>query len=147
MDRLGDVSQQPCVLCAESVSKDGRYVWEDRLWRLWTRTTGKVPGYSFLNSKRHIPYLTDLDGDEAATLGPVLARITRAIRAATGASLVYLHVFGDGAAHFHMHLVPHRPGDALNTQVVREDAGNDASVADLAGVADQLARVLASKEA
>jgi len=46
-----------------------------------------------------------------------------------------------------MHLVPHRPGDALNTQVVREDAGNDASVADLAGVADQLARVLASKEA
>lgn len=139
------MGQQPCVLCAESASNDGRYVWEDRLWRLWTRTTGKVPGYSFLNSRRHIPYITDLDGDEAATLGPVLARITRAIRVATGASLIYLHVFGDGAAHLHMHLVPHQPGDALNTQVVRDDAGNDASLADLTRVAEQIERVLTSK--
>ena len=44
-----------------------------------------------------------------------------------------------------MHLVPHQPGDALNTQVVRDDAGNDASLADLARVAEQIERVLTSK--
>jgi diadenosine tetraphosphate (Ap4A) HIT family hydrolase len=78
-----------------------------------------VPGYSYLNSRRHIPYVTDLDGPEAASLGTVLARCARAIREATGAALVYVHVFGDGAAHLHFHLIPHLPGDALSSEVVR----------------------------
>jgi diadenosine tetraphosphate (Ap4A) HIT family hydrolase len=88
-----------------------------------------VPGYSFLNSRRHIPYVTDLDGEEAASLGTVLRRVTRALRQSTGASLVYVHIFGDGAAHLHLHLVPHTLGDALSTQVVRAatpDADADA---------------------
>jgi diadenosine tetraphosphate (Ap4A) HIT family hydrolase len=131
-----------CVLCGLSDSNDGRYVWEDRLWRLWTRTTGKVPGYSFLNPRRHVPYITDLDGDEAATLGAVLAHVTSVLRFTTGASLVYLHVFGDGAGHFHIHLVPHTTGDTLSTQVVRDEAP-DASVEALRDAAERIARALA----
>jgi diadenosine tetraphosphate (Ap4A) HIT family hydrolase len=109
---------------------------------LWTLTTGKVPGYSFLTSKRHIPYLADLDGAEASALGPVLARLSAAIREATDAELVHIHVFGDGAAHFHLHLVPHTRGDSLNMTVVREDAADEASEATLAAVAARLSATL-----
>jgi hypothetical protein len=27
--------------------------------------------------------------------------------------------FGDGVAHLHVHLAPHRQGDALNSQMIR----------------------------
>lgn len=73
-----------CVLCLETPPTDsvsrGRYVWEDENWRLWTVTAGSVPGYSYLNARRHIPHITDLDGPEAMTLGSVLARVTRVLR-------------------------------------------------------------------
>lgn len=94
-------------------------VWEDRLWRLTTSIEGYVPGFSFLEPKRHIPHVTDLDGEEAATLGAVLAHVTSALKEVTGAELVYVYVFGGGIPHVHLHLAPHRGGDALNTQMIR----------------------------
>ena len=62
---------------------------------------------------------TDLDGQEAASLGAVLARTTATLKQATGAELVYLYVFGGGIPHLHIHLATHRAGDALNTQIIR----------------------------
>jgi len=81
------MAEDTCVLCALGDSENGRYVWEDDQWRLWTRTTGPVPGYSCVNSRRPIPYITDLDGPEAASLGAVLARCAWTIREASGAEL------------------------------------------------------------
>ncbi|HEY8655553.1 MAG TPA: HIT family protein [Candidatus Limnocylindria bacterium] len=112
----------PCVLCApERASAEllRVIVWEDDLWRLSTTVYGAVPGFSYLEPKRHIPHITDLDGPEAQTFGPVLARVTTAIRGATGADLVYVYVFGGGVAHLHVHLAPHREGDALSTAIIR----------------------------
>jgi diadenosine tetraphosphate (Ap4A) HIT family hydrolase len=90
-------------------------VWEDERWRLTTSTGpgDPTPGFSYLEPKRHIPHITDLDGEEATTFGPVVARCCSALKAATGAELVYVYVFGDSIAHLHLHLAPHRPGDAL----------------------------------
>ena len=53
-------------------------VWEDALWRLTVSLAAEVPGFAYLEPKRHVPYVTDLDGAEAATFGAVLARCTRA---------------------------------------------------------------------
>jgi diadenosine tetraphosphate (Ap4A) HIT family hydrolase len=94
-------------------------VWEDRLWRLTVSLAAEVPGFAYLEPKRHIPYITDLDGAEAASLGPVLARVTGALREETGAEIVYVYIFGDGIPHLHIHLAPHKSGDALNSQMVR----------------------------
>jgi diadenosine tetraphosphate (Ap4A) HIT family hydrolase len=33
--------------------------------------------------------------------------------------IVYAYIFGDGVPHLHVHLAPHRPGDALNDQMIR----------------------------
>ena len=111
-----------CVLCrgrAGDPELERLEVWEDDLWRLTTAQGGEVPGFSYLEPKRHSPHLTDLDGAEAATFGGVLARTSGALREATGAELVYVYVFGDGIPHLHLHLAPHRRGDALNDRMIR----------------------------
>ncbi len=94
-------------------------VWEDAHWRLTVAAEGEVAGFSYLEPKRHVPHITDLEGDEARTLGPVLALVTRALREVTGAELVYLYVFGGGIPHLHIHLAPHTSGDALNDRLIR----------------------------
>ena len=111
-----------CLLC-DGDATDARFgrirVWEDDLWRLSLSGRGYVRGFGYLEPKRHVPHITDLDGEEAATFGSVLARVTTALREAAEAELVYVYVFGGGIAHLHVHLGPHRAGDALATDVIR----------------------------
>jgi diadenosine tetraphosphate (Ap4A) HIT family hydrolase len=94
-------------------------VWQDALWRLTVSLAAEVPGFAYLEPKRHIGFVTDLDGAEAETFGAVLARCTRTLKEATGAEIVYVYIFGDGVPHLHLHLAPHRAGDALNDQFIR----------------------------
>lgn len=111
-----------CIICRgrDADPELGREeVWEDDLWRLTTAIQGETFGFSYLEPKRHIPHITDLDGDEAATFGPVLAKVTRVLKQAVGAELVYIYVFGGGVPHLHLHLAPHSEGDALNEQMIK----------------------------
>lgn len=94
-----------CVLCADAFP-GRRRVWQDGLWRLSVVLRGAVAGFCHLEPVRHIAYVTDLDGPEAASLGGVLAFATGAVKRATGADLVYVYVFGDRVAHLHFNLAP-----------------------------------------
>ena len=98
-------------------------IWEDALWRLTTSVgPGDVTrGFSYLEPKRHIPSVADMDGDEAATFGSVLARCASVLREATEAALVYVYIFGDHVPHMHVHLAPHVEGDALNGSMIKGD--------------------------
>ncbi len=115
-------TKSECVLC-RGVAGDAELqriqVWENALWRLTLSLEAEVPGFAYLEPKRHIPHITDLDGEEARTFGEVLARVTQVLREETGAELVYVYVFGGGVPHLHVHLAPHRSNDALNTQMIR----------------------------
>ena len=117
--------KQHCVDCVICRGPDGdaelgrAQVWEDDLWRLTMSLEAEVLGFSYLEPKRHIPHVTDLDGDEARTFGGVLARVGSALKAETAASVVYLYVFGEGVPHLHVHLAPHHDGDALNANMIR----------------------------
>src|SRR5664279_1552741 len=105
-----------CLLCRPEVADRelGRTeVWHDRLWRVTVSLVAPVLGFGYLEPKRHIPYITDLAGEEAQTLGPTLAKVTATLRAATDADLVYVNVFGERHAHLHFNLAPHRTGDGL----------------------------------
>lgn len=106
-----------CLLCdppRAAAAFGRRTVWQSRLWRLSLVEAGSpVLGFGHLETVRHMPYVTDLDGEEAATLGSTLARVTSALRKVTGADLVYVYVFGDRVAHLHFNLAPHRDGDAV----------------------------------
>ncbi len=101
-----------CLLCTESFPGRVR-VWSDGLWRLSVLGHGAVAGFAHLEPLRHIPTIADLDGPEARTLGAVLAGVTRAMRAATGASRVYVYVFGERVAHLHFNLAPQHEGGPL----------------------------------
>ncbi len=115
-------TRSDCIICrgaAGDTELQRIEVWQDAHWRLTTSLFAEVPGFSYLEPKRHIPHITDLNGEEARTFGVALAQVSRALRDATGAELVYVYIFGGGVAHLHVHLAPHRPGDALNTQMIR----------------------------
>jgi diadenosine tetraphosphate (Ap4A) HIT family hydrolase len=116
------VSEPGCLLCDGERAADElnrAIVWEDDRWRLSMSRRGYTTGFGYLEPKRHVPHVTDLDGEEAATFGPVLARITRALKEAAGTDLVYVYIFGGGIPHLHVHLGPHREGDALNENIIR----------------------------
>jgi len=113
-----------CALC-RGVSGDAELgreqVWENKLWRLTTSVGPGDPtaGFSYLEPKRHISHITDLDREEGATFGSVLARCATALKTAAGAELVYVYVFGGGIPHLHVHLAPHIAGDALNDTLLK----------------------------
>ena len=115
-------SSADCVICRgpDGDAEFERFqVWEDRHWRLTVSLAAEVPGFAYLEPKRHVPHITELDGPEAQSFGEVLARTTKALREETGAALVYVYIFGDGVPHLHVHLAPHRANDALSSQMVR----------------------------
>jgi diadenosine tetraphosphate (Ap4A) HIT family hydrolase len=113
-----------CVLCrgvAGDAELGRELIWEDGLWRL-TMSVGPgdvTPGFSYLEPKRHIRSVADMDSEEAATFGSVLARCTSALREAAGTELVYVYIFGDHVPHMHAHLAPHLEGDALNGSMLK----------------------------
>lgn len=111
-----------CALCAgpeRDAELDRAEVWRDARWRLSMSVSGYTPGFSYLEPLRHVPHIEDLDGEEAATFGPTIARVTRALREATQAERVFVYIFGGGIPHLHVHLAPHVTGDALNSAIIR----------------------------
>jgi len=114
-------TQQLCLLC---LGADGDpvferlQVWEDGLWRLTVSLDAEITGMSYLEPKRHIPHITDLDDKEGQTLGTVLGKVSKSLQEASGANQVFLHVFGGHINHLHFFLVPHRPGDGAAAHIV-----------------------------
>lgn len=67
-------------------------------------------GYLMVEPRRHAARLGDLTDDEAAGVGVVANRLSRALREVAGADHVYSFVFGDHVPHLHVHLAPRYPG-------------------------------------
>jgi len=79
------VTENGCLLCRVEDADayfGRRRVWEDAYWRLSVVMHGAVVGFAHLEPHRHLPAITDLDGVEAVTLGPALARTADALRTA-----------------------------------------------------------------
>ena len=116
------MTETDCIMC-RGAEADGELdrveVWQDAHWRLTFSLSSEVLGFSYLEPKCHISHIHTLDGEEAKTFGPALARCTAALKEATGADVVYVYIFGDGVPHLHLHLAPHRAGDALSDQMIR----------------------------
>lgn len=120
--------EDDCAICAGPAGDTGLgrvEVWRDGLWRLSMSTEGYTLGFSYLEPLRHVPHIEDLDGGEAMTFGPTLARVCAALRQAAGAERVFVYVFGGGIAHLHVHLGPHVTGDALNTAIIRGEVAEE----------------------
>jgi diadenosine tetraphosphate (Ap4A) HIT family hydrolase len=63
-------------------------------------------GAVWLASRSHVDSFCDLPPDAASTFVDVVARVERGILSLGDVARVHLYRWGDGAAHFHVWLIP-----------------------------------------
>src|SRR5688572_18039760 len=94
-----------CPLCDPDTTDDrfGRLrVWESEDWRASVLLRGAaVAGTVVLESVTHVPDIAYLNGPAAATLGGTLSLLSRSLRDAAEAEVVYVYSFGIGTRHLH----------------------------------------------
>jgi diadenosine tetraphosphate (Ap4A) HIT family hydrolase len=102
-DRSG-LTPQTCSACA---APDESYVWTDDHWRL--RGMGEpspVPGIVLLEPRDHHDSYVDLPPERLAEIGPLTARVERALLSLGDVARVHVARYGDGGAHFHLWFFP-----------------------------------------
>lgn len=70
-----------------------------------------LPGWLILDSLRHVGGPADFSDEECMALGPMLRRSSALVRQLSGCDRVYAIAFGEGARHFHLHLIPRHGAD------------------------------------
>jgi diadenosine tetraphosphate (Ap4A) HIT family hydrolase len=101
-----------CQICHRETADDeplGGWVLRTELWSACVAEGFEVPGWLFLELRRHAEGPMSMAPEEASELGPLVAELTGAIQAATGAERVYLMAFGELFPHFHLLLGPRLP--------------------------------------
>jgi diadenosine tetraphosphate (Ap4A) HIT family hydrolase len=102
------------VLCRrERDEPAGDWVYRDETWSVGIFDGYDIPGWLAGQTRRHTVGLGGLDDTEQASLGPLLASLSRAIASETGAEKVYVAAFGEVFAHFHFMLMARPAGVAL----------------------------------
>jgi diadenosine tetraphosphate (Ap4A) HIT family hydrolase len=102
-------------------------------------------GWLLLDTVRHVGGPGDFDAQECAGLGLILQRSCALVQQIAGCERVYAIAFGEGARHFHLHLIP-RHGDEPSTEswrvadLYRAVAAGERQSADPAAVAGFVAR-------
>jgi len=98
--------------CKQCARTDDTFVWTDPHWRLTAYQPTELPGLVLLEPREHFDSFIDLPDDLLTELGPLTARIERAILGLGGIARVHVLRYGDGGAHFHLWFMP-RPLGAL----------------------------------
>jgi len=118
---------RPCHFCERIRNASrlaDRLVCEDEFFHVSPQANDDGPtllGDLILQTKRHVPDLGELSQAEAAALGPLIARLSRALKECTGASWTYCFAFLEGYRHVHVSILSRYPG--LPKEFVRLDLG------------------------
>lgn len=93
--RLADAPPRESV-----VTEDG--------WRVALALGCSLPGWLVVLPTRHIQSMDELSGSEASALGPLLGRLTIALRQLVVCERTYVAMFAEqqGFSHLHIHVVP-----------------------------------------
>ncbi len=96
--RAGEVDRAECSHCRPSEHT----IWRDDLWHVnagWTRMG--IPYIGGLAPNAHCR-LEDAPADVLSTLGPLMQRVSAAVKAIPGVARCHFARWGDGSEHFHM---------------------------------------------
>lgn len=104
-----------CFICrkqhGEEAAPPGGYLSVDAYFRVCHAPASMaVPGTLLIESSRHFLDFAEMTSAEAASYGPLIARLYTAIKRAVGAERVYTLVTLEGAEHFHTWLIPRTSG-------------------------------------
>lgn len=101
-----------CQICQRETAPEeplGGWVLRTERWSACVADGFEVPGWLFLELRRHAEGPMALSPEEASELGPLLVDLSAAIEAATDAERVYVLAFGELFPHFHLLLAPRLP--------------------------------------
>lgn len=76
------IHKENCDICNGKADREFKRVevWSNTNWRLTASTYSSVKGLCYLEPKRHITYINELDGDESVEFGSILSKATKAIK-------------------------------------------------------------------
>ena len=106
-----------CAICRSNAA--GGPLFENDLWFVTALSAG-VPGWMMMQAQRHVGGPAYFNDEEAINFGPALRYLEKTLEEVTGAQRIYTAAFGEGARHFHAHMVPRydqMPNDALAFEV------------------------------
>jgi diadenosine tetraphosphate (Ap4A) HIT family hydrolase len=109
---------QDCFVCRKHAGREahppGGYFYEDAYWKVGHGPPQMVGlGTLVIESARHYLDFAEMTTDEAASYGPLLAKLYVALKAETGAERIYTTVFLEGTPHFHAWLHPRLPDEQM----------------------------------
>ena len=136
---MDDGAPEGCLTCRANRGEfmaPGGVIYQDALWRL-EHSLESIPmiGWLILKPLRHVEAFADLTPDEAASLDPLVRRITGAMTEVLAPARVYVCLYAEAVSHVHFHLIPRDP------QMAREHWGP--GVFDLLSAASDQGRSLA----
>ena len=80
-------------------------------WRVAHAFGTSLPGWLVVVPRRHVTALHEMDAEDAAALGAVLFRVSKALCELVGCEKTYFVFFAeaDGFEHLHVHVIPRMP--------------------------------------
>jgi diadenosine tetraphosphate (Ap4A) HIT family hydrolase len=105
-----------CFICKKhrgEIQAAGITIYQDDFVYVGHIDNNGEPGYLghlMIDLKRHAPTLGDMNEEEAAVFGSIMARVSKALMVTEGAEHIYSLVSGNAVPHLHMHIVPRYPG-------------------------------------
>lgn len=105
---------EACPICSKQQGQVvGGVIYEDNLvytHHVYNKEEPTFLGYVRLETKRHVPSFAELTNAEAQEIGSLTSRLSRALKACTGADHVYVFFYGDHVPHLHLHIWARYPG-------------------------------------
>lgn len=103
-----------CLTCSKTADPDPpayERVVVTNHWRVAHAFNTSLLGWLVVIPLRHVTDLAELEDAAAAELGPLLSRLTAALKDVTGCSKTYVVQFSDHPdfPHVHFHVVPRSP--------------------------------------
>jgi len=117
----------------------GGVILEEERWHVSHMVSpAEVAGFLIFQPTRHVEHIADLTSEEAAEMGQMLSRVSRALMNVLSPRKVYVCSFGSVVKHVHFYLIPRMPGMSNAARLLDElQAGrwdcSDDEAADVAG--------------
>ena len=112
------IDTQNCLVCRKHrglVSVPGGVIFENEIVyishaQLWGEEEDHYLGHLFVETKRHVPSISQLSEAEAQAIGLFVNRVAKALEHTLGVEHVYAFAIGDHVPHVHIHVLGRYPG-------------------------------------
>lgn len=113
------MSDETCVFCDIAANKMPAFrIYEDERTVAFADINPATPGHTLVIPKQHYASIMDLTPGDVAAVHQTVQRVARAMRASLKPGGILIAQLNGAAAgqvvmHYHVHLIPRNPGDAL----------------------------------